>query len=539
MNFSTRRWDTPWAWAGAAAVLTILGSWGSGWAELSDADESRSGVLVQAIQRGESLFRLRTPDGWLSEKPPLYYLLAAGASFGRAVDEVSLRIVSAAAAWGTLWTAAVLGRWAGGPKAAWAALALLSANPIFARWMRQAMVDMTLTFFVAFSALAAAAGRTGRWGPRKAAVLWGVSAGLAILTKGPVGLALAVAPVAGSWILDRRGVGAASLAPAAAAVALALAVALAWYGPAWAAGGREFLETSVLGENVYMPLGRPQGIGVSHRKSFLYYFGVQAGALLPAVPLVGAMARAPWKAWAAEPVVRLLGMGFAVGLGLFEAAANKRTHYLLPLQPLLAVVLAAAAGRGMDVAAPGRAARAALGATAAALFLSGLAGLGAAAKSRDGTPPLAGHGATLLGFGGLGVACGCVLFAAWRRRRKPPELEGAMLLAIFAAGVAGVLKASFEADGNRTRAFVAQARAILGSGERPVLVGPIHGYALDFYWPDGIRRGESEPPPRWALVRRTHPWASDPGWKVRAAWSGRDPDRDVLLLERSEATRSR
>jgi 4-amino-4-deoxy-L-arabinose transferase-like glycosyltransferase len=507
--------------------------------ELSDADECRSGVLVQALQRGESPFRLRTPDGWLCEKPPLYYLLAAWASFGRDVDEVPLRIVSAAAAWGTLWAAAVLARAAGGPAAAWAALALLSANPIFARWMRQAMVDMTLTFFVTLSALAAVAGRTGRWGPWKAAGLWGLSTGLAVLTKGPVGLALAVAPVVGSWIVDRKGRVGPSLAPAGAALALALAVALAWYGPAWAAGGREFLETSVLGENLYMPLGRPQGIGVSHRKSLFYYPAVQAGALLSALPLAGAILRARWRDLVAEPAVRMLGMGFLLGFGLFEAAANKRTHYLLPLQPMAVAVLAAAAGRGIQETPLGRAARAALTATLAVFCLAAVAGLGAAWKSREGLPPLSGHGGMLLGFGLAAAGLGGVLIAAWRRSGRPPELEGAMLLALFAAAVGGLLKSSFEADRNRTRAFVARARAIVGPAERPLLVGPIHGYALDFYWPDGIRRGAgSEPPPRWALVRRTHPWASDPAWRVRAVWPGCDPDRDVLLLEGPEATKS-
>lgn len=539
MDASMKPWDSPRRWAVGAALLTVLGSWGLGRVELSDADEARSGVLVQALRRGESPFQLRTPDGWLCEKPPLYYVLAALASFGRDVDEVPLRIVSAAAAGGTLLVTAVLARAMGGPAAAWAALALLSANTIFAHWMRQAMVDMTLTFFVTLSTLAAVAGRTGRWRPWPAAGLWGLSTGLAVLTKGPVGLALAVAPAVGSWIVDRRGRSAAGAAPAGAALALSLAVALLWYGPAWAAGGREFLETSVLGENVYMPLGHPQGIGVSHWKSPLYYPAVQAGAILSALPLAGAILRARWRNLVAEPAVRMLGMGFLLGFGLLEVAANKRTHYLLPLQPLAAAVLAAAAGRGVHEAAPGRAARGAPAVTVAVFFLAAAAGVGASWKSFEGRPPLAGHGGMLLGFGAVAAGVGGVLLAAWRRSGRPPELEGAMLLALFAAAAGGLLRPSFQADGNRTRAFVARARAIVGPAERPVLVGPIHGYALDFYWPGGIQRGAgSDPPPRWALVRRTHAWASDPGWTARAVWSGRDPDRDVLLLERSEATKS-
>lgn len=84
----------------AAALLVLIAAFYAlnlGLPELSDVDESRSGCIVRDIVEGGRWLLPRTPDGFLSEKPPAYYFSAAalGTLFG--INEWTLRSVSAAA----------------------------------------------------------------------------------------------------------------------------------------------------------------------------------------------------------------------------------------------------------------------------------------------------------------------------------------------------------------------------------------------------------------------------------------------------------
>ena len=54
------------------AVVAVLYAWNLGAPELTDTDESRSGVIVRDMVEGGRWLLPRTPDGYLSEKPPAY-----------------------------------------------------------------------------------------------------------------------------------------------------------------------------------------------------------------------------------------------------------------------------------------------------------------------------------------------------------------------------------------------------------------------------------------------------------------------------------
>jgi hypothetical protein len=88
----------------------------------------------------------------------------------------------------------------------------------------------------------------------------------------------------------------------------------------------------------------------------------------------------------------------------------------------------------------------------------------------------------LLGIGAV------LLYAA--RRGPEAVLHGAYALAAFVIiarfGVGDRLEAGFD----RSRPFVAAMLPKMPAGQAPVVLPPIHGYSIDFYWPGRIVHDE-------------------------------------------------
>jgi len=487
-----------------AAALAIY-AWGLGAAELTDTDEARSGTIVRDMAEGGHWLLPRTPDGFLSEKPPAYYGLCALLAFAFGASEWTLRIVPALMAVGTLGLVWMLARLYGPPRAAAVAVVALLSNILFMTWARMAYVDMTLTFFCTAGLTAYCAGRQGRLGAWPAALLAGAAFGLAVLTKGPLGLGLPAAVVAGDALVRTRGRlwrAAVPWGPVSAAVGLALLVASAFYLPALLRGGREFLETSILSENFFMPTGRVQGIGVSHHKPVYYYVFKQLEAFLPVLPLIPELVRWLFRR-DAGPARATLGAWFAFGFLLFMAASNKRRYYLLPLQPAVAVMMGLAAERWMEETASPALLRWASAVVGAVLAVAGAAAAVYAMSPAWWPGASTDAGRVLMAIRGplvavtiLAVAGGAALLVAARRR--PAALPA--VLAVLALLVT-VSRVVFFARGhealNHTRPFVQGMLAKLPPGAAPRVVPPIHGYWLDFYWPSPLVRdataAETEP----------------------------------------------
>jgi 4-amino-4-deoxy-L-arabinose transferase-like glycosyltransferase len=212
-------------------------------------------------------------------------------------------------------------------------------------------VFATVTYFdalVAFGALLAACGvvaaRRGR------AAGWAlVPLGLAIgmLTKGPVAL-LHVAPLAllAPW-WDRAGAARFPtgrwLALTALALALGVAATLAWALPAAHAGGEAYAHAILLGQTT----DRLGGASFAHPEPVWWYL-----ALLPAMLL-------PWSAWPAlwrsaatalrtrggdallaEPGTRACLAWLVPSLAVLSLASGKLPHYLVPILPPCALLIA-------------------------------------------------------------------------------------------------------------------------------------------------------------------------------------------------------
>ena len=388
-----------------AATLATLGSY-----RLIEPDEGRNaGAALEVATRGG--WTLPRYDGLpLLDKPPLWFDLAAAVMRVAGPSELAARLPSLLA---TALTVALVGAFAvrlfGRSAAAPAALALAS-TPLVTAYAGIAIFDATMALLVT-GALMAGYQAVEEWGgdasARRRAGRWSLLAWLGvvlgILTKGPVALALPLLVLL-PWALWRRR--ARALWSPAGCALLGLAIV------PWLAS----LEAREPGYLRYVLVtetwGRVSSDALDRGAPPWYYLPyLLAGAAPWSVAVTAAWSRRAGRPSARDPRVAFLLLWLLGPLALFTLSESKRVHYLLPLLPPLALLLAAC----WRDAAAGRRAR---GAAAGALLGLGavllLAALVLAPRSRELDPQLAAPArATALGFAALCLVAGG-LGALWR-----------------------------------------------------------------------------------------------------------------------------
>jgi 4-amino-4-deoxy-L-arabinose transferase-like glycosyltransferase len=341
-----------------------------------DKGEPREAQVVRAVVSGEGLILPRVDGGRLPSKPPLFHWLAALAVHaGVRPEELAIRLPSALLGAGGLAFAAVVGARQSGLRAGVLSAAVLGTSFEWLRAATQSRVDMTLAFFLLGTILAwhtVLAGTEKGW-----AVLLGyLSAAAAVLAKGPVGIVLPVLVVTVGAIACGRAALLHRLVDLPG-ISVAAAVCGGWYVLAWTDGGGDFASRHLLHENIQRFVGWG---GVPHAHSLFYYPPALAGAFFPWTLALPLAARHAWRRWTV--LDRLLLIWAATVLVFFSLAAGKRSVYLLPLFPPLAILT------GSALAASERnptSRRTRLGLVAGALVLLGVAAV------------LGLHGATALG----------------------------------------------------------------------------------------------------------------------------------------------
>jgi 4-amino-4-deoxy-L-arabinose transferase-like glycosyltransferase len=291
------------------------------------------------------------------EKPPLLYWLTAGAMRLLGVSEFSARFANAAAA-----LVGVLATWFFALRSfdcrrAILAGAVLTCSGLYAVMAQVLTTDMllTATMTVALFALFLQWREGGRW--------WlpgYLAMGLAVLTKGPVGVAIPV--VAGGiflWTERRWQPGIPGLAATSggqissralhtggeerqpsvmrplhvtAGVMVVVVIALPWF-VAITIRQPDFLRFYLVGEH----LRRFMEGGYSHHEPIYYYMPVVAGGFLPwtlALPLV------PWLSLEPNSARRFCLIVAATVFILFSLASAKLVPYVLPAFPFIAVITA-------------------------------------------------------------------------------------------------------------------------------------------------------------------------------------------------------
>lgn len=340
-----RAWGAPtarWAGAGVIAVLLMAGlGWLAATTTLWDRDEPRFAQASIAMLHRHA-FLVPTFNGeWRLHKPSgIYWLMAACVRCaGATAWAVRLPAILAAGAL-VLLTAWIGRRWwneATGRRAA----GILACTPLLLVCGQAATTDavlvaaVTAAFAIAIASLPRAqAPAELRW---TAVIGIGLAMAGALLVKGPMGLMPAY-----SWLVLR--LLARDAFPTTAgywwrggvALALALALFAAWGIPANQATGGAFLHIGI-GKHV---LARGAEAMEGHRGPVFYYVPVVVATFFPWTAFLPAairwLVRQPRLTWA------LLTAWTVPTFLLFSCFATKLPHYILPIFPALALLVAAA-----------------------------------------------------------------------------------------------------------------------------------------------------------------------------------------------------
>lgn len=323
----------------AAALLLA----GLGRTALTDRDEgANAGAAREMLEQGSWV----TPTlDYVPRfaKPALVYWLMAAAYRALGVGEAAARFPSAVATTALVLVQYAFARWALGPALALrAALALLLSLEVVALG-RMALTDATLALFATVAAYAFLRGLLGEAPRGRWFAAAYVALGLAALAKGPVGLVLPAIGVGALLVLSGEARRALGRARPVWGLALALAVAAPWYLAMFWLHGAEYAARA-RGET----LGRVFRTVTGPGGTLLFYLPVLLlgffpwSAVLPRA-LLGALrgARARARASRAGAVTVFAAAWVAAGVGFFSLVQSRLPHYVLPLFPPAALVVAA------------------------------------------------------------------------------------------------------------------------------------------------------------------------------------------------------
>jgi 4-amino-4-deoxy-L-arabinose transferase-like glycosyltransferase len=325
----------------ALAGLLLLP--GLGAVALTDRDEGANAEAAREMLAERSWITPTLGGAPRFQKPALVYWLMAGAYRALGVGEAAARLPSAAAALLLVLVQHAFARWAFGRDAAWRAALVLLLSVEYVAIGRMALTDASLALW---TTVAAYAFMRGWWGrpPRGRwyALAW-IAAGLAALAKGPVGL---LVPLLGVLLYLAVAGGLRQAWREAwpfRGLALFLLVALPWYGAMFWIHGWDYAQRArgeTLGR-VLRPVTGPGGTALFYLPVLLLGFFPWSAFLPEAVVLALREARARARRSRGEAVTVFAAASLVAGLVLFSVAQTRLPHYVLPLFPAAALLVAA------------------------------------------------------------------------------------------------------------------------------------------------------------------------------------------------------
>lgn len=295
-------------------------------------DEPRAGTITRHIVQSGSWSELRDNGRPYVDKPPLFFWLAAIASLpAGAVDEFTVRLPSNLAAFLCIIAVFYLGRAMYGRRAgALAAIVLATSQDFFmeARW---AHPDMLLCLCMTVVALAFYRSMVAEE-PEWRLPAW-LMLGLAVLTKGPVGLLPLLALLV--FLAASRNLKALARAGLAWGLPLALLPTALWLAAHRVSSGELFPILDALAL-----LSTRVTTGVHHSAPLTRLLAALPVAFLPwAVFLPGAVYHTfPRRGARQRPDIFVYSF-LLVYLAVFAISAERRNVYLLPLMPLLSLLI--------------------------------------------------------------------------------------------------------------------------------------------------------------------------------------------------------
>ena len=458
-------------------VAALMGLAGAFTLPPLDRDEARfAQASAQMLETGDFIV-IRFQDDERNKKPAgAYWLQAASVA---AFSEPQARAISAyrlpsvlAAALAAIFTYAAIARLFDAKAGVLAALFLATA-PVFAAEATIAKTDALLLACVAGAGAAlahlfAAAREGGRANAPLAALFW-VSIGAGVLIKGPIVL-LVVLPLVlltAQRFPETQPLG--TLRPLTGALILTLMIGPWAFAIGAATEGRFFAEAA--GADMLAKVGAAQE---SHAGPPGYHLLLAPVLAFPFAALIVPGLVAAFRLRTEFSVFFLIAW-LVPGWLIFEIAATKLPHYVLPLYPALAGLAALAALR------PDAAPRAAWRAGAALYAAAGFTLSGAMAA----LPLFVGAELSLIGVAAAILIAGLCLAATVRFWRAKP-LAGAAL-SIPAAGILAVALLAFVLPGLRPLAVSPQLSAALDeAGLHPLRDGAAPPALAGYYEPSAI-----------------------------------------------------
>ncbi len=267
-------------------------------------------------------------------KPPLFtWSIALLSKAAGGVNEWTARLPSAAAALATVLLTYALGVRLFGRPAGFLGALVLSSAFLFWDSARFARSDMFLTLFVTASLVCLIFGAEAR--KRSAPWLLGAFAAsaLAVLSKGPVGLALP-ALVGLLYLTIRRRWGAFPSWSYAAGAAVFLALVSPWYVIYGRAAGGEYLWEMLFRQNVTRFVS-----AFDHRNPLYYYVGYFPSNFLPWMGLMlPALVYGATRGWRRGEAGAMVFLWWAAVFLFFSLSTSKRPSYILPVFPPAALL---------------------------------------------------------------------------------------------------------------------------------------------------------------------------------------------------------
>jgi 4-amino-4-deoxy-L-arabinose transferase-like glycosyltransferase len=328
---------------GLAAAWAVLVAAGIALRPVVPVDETRYLSVAWEMWLRHDLLVPHLNGQPYSDKPPMmFWLFHLGWSlFG--VSEVWPRLVPGLLSLADAGLTALLARrlWPDRPAVARLAPAVLLGLLLWAVFTTMLMFDLLVAFFELLALIAIHAAwsrwREGRGGGWACWIAAGVAMGLGILSKGPVALLIPLLVAASAfWWGDGVPGRARWTGGALLSVSVAAAVALAWALPAAHAGGPAYARAILFSQT-----GERVVSSFAHNRPWWWYL-----PLLPVMLFPYSLFPPVWRRLArlrpgvADPGVRFCLAWFVPALIAFSLISGKQPHYLLPLLPAFALVVA-------------------------------------------------------------------------------------------------------------------------------------------------------------------------------------------------------
>ncbi|MBK5962814.1 hypothetical protein CCR95_01565 [Thiocystis minor] len=330
-------------WALLLVALALADS-----TQLWDRDEAYyARTAVEMLHGGDWLIPHFNSETF-AHKPPLGYWLISLSMVALGESELAARLCSALALLATaLLTRRIAARLFDAETGRWSAVILMTAIlPLILGSL--AMLDMVLLMFITLG-IWAFVEQIHQPKPWWRSGLWmTVAMGGSMLTKFPIGPVVLMSMVLTSLAIGRRSVwaGPLPLLATAAAMILGLAIFLAWAIPADLASGGKMLEVGLVQQVLSKVVHPMEGHGASSLGGYLALLPVYAPVLVIgffpwAIHLPASLAALLYRDIGGVRARAILWGWIAPTFVMFSLAATKLPHYILPLFPAVAILVAA------------------------------------------------------------------------------------------------------------------------------------------------------------------------------------------------------